>query len=44
MEPEKLIPLHGGYWKLKSIQVAQLVYGVTVQFCNRISRLSSRKA
>jgi len=23
-EPEKLIPLHGGYWKLKSFQVAQL--------------------
>ena len=24
-EPEKLIPLHGGYRKLKSFQVAQLI-------------------
>ena len=24
VEPEKLIPLHGGYRKLKSFQVAQL--------------------
>jgi four helix bundle suffix protein len=30
-----LIPKHGGYRKLKSFQVAQLVYDVTVQFCNR---------
>lgn len=35
MEPEKLIPLHGGYRKLKSFQVAQLVYDVTVRFCDR---------
>ncbi|HEY0552130.1 MAG TPA: four helix bundle suffix domain-containing protein [Verrucomicrobiae bacterium] len=34
-EPEKLIPLHGGYRKLKSFQVAQLVYDVTVRFCDR---------
>jgi hypothetical protein len=34
-EPEKLIPLHGGYRKLKSFQVAQLVYDVTVRFCER---------
>jgi four helix bundle protein len=32
-EPEKLIPLHGGYRKLKSFQVAQLAYDVTVRFC-----------
>jgi four helix bundle suffix protein len=25
-DPAKLIPLHGGYRKLKSFQVAQLVY------------------
>jgi hypothetical protein len=31
-EPEKLIPLHGGYRHLKCFQVAQLVYDVTVQF------------
>ncbi len=30
-----LIPKHGGYRKLKSFQVAQLVYDVTVRFCDR---------
>ncbi|HEX3532278.1 MAG TPA: four helix bundle suffix domain-containing protein [Thermoanaerobaculia bacterium] len=30
---EPLIPKHGGYRKLKSFQVAQLVYDVTVRFC-----------
>jgi four helix bundle suffix protein len=34
-EPEALIPKHGGYRKLKSFQVAQLVYDVTVRFCDR---------
>lgn len=32
---EKLIPKHGGYRKLKSFQIAQLVYDVTVRFCDR---------
>jgi four helix bundle suffix protein len=32
--PDKLIPLHGGYRKLKSFQIAQLVYDVTVRFCD----------
>ena len=32
---ETLIPKHGGYRKLKSFQVAQLVYDVTVRFCER---------
>src|SRR5947207_14037270 len=31
----KLIPTHGGYRNLKSFQVAQLTYDVTVRFCNR---------
>jgi four helix bundle suffix protein len=35
MSPEPLIPKHGGYRNLKSFQVAQLVYDVTVRFCNR---------
>jgi hypothetical protein len=35
---EKLIPLHGGYRKLKSFQVAQLVYDVTARFCERHRR------
>src|SRR5260221_13398763 len=41
-EPEKLIPLHGGYRKLKSFQVAQLVYDVTVRFCDRYISPRSR--
>lgn len=34
MNDESLIPVHGGYRKLKSFQVAQLVYDVTVRFCD----------
>jgi len=34
-EGEGLIPKHGGYRKLKSFQLAQLVYDVTVRFCER---------
>ena len=30
-----LIPPHGGYRKLKSFQVAELIYDVTVRFCDR---------
>jgi four helix bundle suffix protein len=41
-EPEKLIPLHGGYRKLKSFQLAQLVYDVTVRFCDRYIDRRSR--
>ena len=38
---EPLIPKHGGYRSLKSFQLAQLVYDVTVHFCDRfISRRS----
>ena len=33
MEREKLIPKHGGYRKLKSFQLAQLIYDITVRFC-----------
>jgi four helix bundle suffix protein len=32
---EPLIPKHGGYRKLKSFQVAQLIYDITVRFCER---------
>jgi len=31
---EPLIPKHGGYRKLKSFQIAQLVYDLTVRFCD----------
>jgi four helix bundle protein len=41
-EPEPLIPKHGGYRKLKSFQIAQLVFDITVRFVelyvNRFSR------
>ena len=30
-----LIPKHGGYRKPKSVQVAQLVYDITVRFCDK---------
>jgi len=40
----ELIPKHGGYRKLKSFQVAQLVYDVTVRFCDKyIDRFSRTK-
>ena len=42
MEPEPLIPKHGGYRKLKSFQVAQLAYDVTVRFCDRYISPRSR--
>jgi len=43
-ESETLIPKHGGYRNLKSFQVAQLVYDVTVRFCDRyIDRFSRTK-
>lgn len=34
-EREALLPKHGGYRRLKSFQLAQLVYDITVLFCNR---------
>jgi four helix bundle suffix protein len=37
-----LIPLHGGYRKLKSFQIAELVYDVTVRFCNKYIDPKSR--
>jgi four helix bundle suffix protein len=41
VDREPLIPKHGGYRKLLSFQVAQLVYDVTVRFCERyIDRFS----
>jgi four helix bundle suffix protein len=37
-----LIPRHGGYRQLKSFQVAQLVYDITVRFCDRYINKYSR--
>lgn len=42
MDPEPLIPKHGGYRKLKSFQLAQLCYDVTVRFCERYVDRKSR--
>ena len=42
MDKEPLIPKHGGYRKLKSFQVAQLVYDVTARFCERYIDRRSR--
>jgi four helix bundle suffix protein len=39
---EALIPKHGGYRNLKSFQVAQLAYDVTVLFCERFVQKRSR--
>jgi four helix bundle suffix protein len=41
-ERERLIPKHGGYRKLLSFQIAQLVYDVTVRFCDRYVDRRSR--
>jgi four helix bundle protein len=37
-----LIPKHGGYRKLKSFQIAQIVYDITVRFCERYIERFSR--
>lgn len=42
MNKESLIPPHGGYRKLKSFQVAQLAYDLTVLFVERYVPRNSR--
>ncbi len=37
-----ILPPHGGYRRLKSFQVAQLVYDLTVRFCDRYVPARSR--
>jgi four helix bundle protein len=39
---EPLIPKHGGYRKLKTFQIAQLIYDVTVRFCDLYIEKRSR--
>ncbi len=41
-DAEGLIPTHGGYRNLKSFQIAQLCYDVTVRFCDRYIEKRSR--
>ena len=41
---ESLIPKHGGYRNLKSFQLSQLVFDITVRFCEKyIDRFSRTK-
>ena len=42
MKKESLIQAHGGYRKLKSFQVSQLVFDVTVRFCEKYVSTFSR--
>src|SRR5579884_2160275 len=42
LEKEPLISKHGGYRKLKSFQIAQLIYDVTTRFCDRYIEKRSR--
>ncbi len=42
MDSDPLIPKHGGYRKLKSFQIAQLVYDVTERFCDKFIDRRSR--
>ncbi len=42
MTAEPLIPVHGGYRKLKSFQIGQLVYDLTVRFCDHYVDRRSR--
>ena len=39
---ESLIPRHGGYRRLKSFQIAELIFDVTVRFCDKYIDRRSR--
>jgi restriction system protein len=41
-EESKIIPPHGGYQKLKSYQMAEIVYDATVKFCEHFIDKKSR--
>ena len=42
MTTELILPKHGGYRRMRSFQLAQLVYDITVRFCGRYIERSSR--
>lgn len=42
VEEDSLLPKHGGYRKLKTFQLAQLIYDLTVRFCDRYIDKRSR--
>lgn len=39
---ENLIPKHGGYKKLKTFQLSQLIFDITVRFCDKFIGQFSR--
>src|SRR6266478_8050175 len=39
---DQLLPLHGGYRKMRSFQVAELVYQATLDFCDHFIDKRSR--
>lgn len=39
---EKLIPKHGGYQNLKTFQLSQLIYDITIRFCDKFIGVKSR--
>ena len=39
---DTLIPKHGGYRKLKTFQLSQLIFDITIRFCDRFIGLKSR--
>ena len=39
---DKLIPKHGGFRKLKSFQIARLIFDITIRFCDRFIGSKSR--
>lgn len=39
---ESLIPRHGGYRNLKSFQISQLIFDITVRFCRKFIPVGSR--
>ena len=42
MEDDKLIPKHGGFRKLKSFQLARLIFDLTTRFCDKFISIKSR--
>ena len=43
-DTQQILPAHGGYRTLRSFQIAQLVYDLTVRFCDRyVDRFSRTK-
>ncbi len=42
MTDNRLVPAHGGYAKLRSFQMAEIVYDGTIAFCDRFIARDSR--